>query len=50
MPIEQIYTGCLAKGTYYISSGREAAIIDPQQLKWLASLINTLKQLIYGYH
>lgn len=29
MKIEQIYTGCLAQGAYYISSGNEAAIIDP---------------------
>jgi len=29
MYIEQIYTGCLAQGTYYIQSGSEAAIIDP---------------------
>jgi glyoxylase-like metal-dependent hydrolase (beta-lactamase superfamily II) len=27
--IEQIYTGCLAQGAYYISSNGEAAIIDP---------------------
>lgn len=29
MKIEQIYTGCLAQGAYYIVSGGEAAIIDP---------------------
>eukprot|EP01035_Chromulina_nebulosa_P000879 gene879-1183_t len=29
MKVEQIYTGCLAQGTYYIVSGNEAAIIDP---------------------
>ncbi|MEQ7799556.1 MBL fold metallo-hydrolase [Pedobacter sp. ASV1-7] len=29
MVIEQIYTGCLAQGAYYIQSGNEAAIIDP---------------------
>ena len=29
MRIEQIYTGCLAQGAYYITSGGEAAIIDP---------------------
>lgn len=29
MNIEQIYTGCLAQGAYYIVSGSEAAIIDP---------------------
>ncbi|AZA51809.1 MBL fold metallo-hydrolase [Chryseobacterium sp. G0201] len=29
MKIEQIYTGCLAQGAYYIVSQNEAAIIDP---------------------
>jgi len=29
MIIEQIYTGCLAQGAYYIESEGEAAIIDP---------------------
>lgn len=29
MKIEQIYTGCLAQGAYYIVSKGEAAIIDP---------------------
>ncbi len=29
MKVEQIYTGCLAQGAYYIHSGKEAAIIDP---------------------
>ena len=29
MHIEQIYTGCLAQGAYYIRSGNEAVIIDP---------------------
>lgn len=29
MNIEQIYTGCLAQGAYYITSEGEAAIIDP---------------------
>jgi len=29
MTIEQIYTGCLAQGAYYITSDGEAAIIDP---------------------
>ncbi|NMM49851.1 MBL fold metallo-hydrolase [Marinigracilibium pacificum] len=27
--IEQIYTGCLAQGAYYIESNGEAAVIDP---------------------
>ena len=29
MKVEQIYTGCLAQGAYYIESNGEAAIIDP---------------------
>lgn len=29
MTIEQIYTGCLAQGAYYIHSNGEGAIIDP---------------------
>ena len=29
MKIEQLYTGCLAQGAYYIESKGEAAIIDP---------------------
>lgn len=29
MKVEQIYTGCLAQGAYYIVSNGEAAIIDP---------------------
>jgi glyoxylase-like metal-dependent hydrolase (beta-lactamase superfamily II)/rhodanese-related sulfurtransferase len=29
MKIEQIYTGCLAQGAYYITSNNEAVIIDP---------------------
>ncbi|MEZ4804704.1 MAG: MBL fold metallo-hydrolase [Bacteroidia bacterium] len=29
MKIEQIYTGCLAQGAYYIESNGEAAIFDP---------------------
>lgn len=29
MQVEQIYTGCLAQGAYYIASNGEAAIIDP---------------------
>ncbi|MDZ4846996.1 MAG: MBL fold metallo-hydrolase [Chitinophagales bacterium] len=29
MKVEQIYTGCLAQGAYYIESNGEAVIIDP---------------------
>ncbi|MEM9023856.1 MAG: MBL fold metallo-hydrolase, partial [Bacteroidota bacterium] len=34
MLIEQIYTGCLAQGAYYIESEGEAAIIDPLRETW----------------
>ena len=37
MTIEQIYTGCLAQGAYYIQSGNEAVVIDP--LREVASYI-----------
>ena len=29
MKVEQIYTGCLSQGAYFIESNGEAAIIDP---------------------
>ncbi|MGK0175865.1 MAG: hydroxyacylglutathione hydrolase, partial [Ulvibacter sp.] len=29
MNVEQIYTGCLSQGAYYIESDGEVAIIDP---------------------
>ena len=29
MKIDQIYTGCLAQGAYYIESNGEVAVIDP---------------------
>jgi len=29
MTIEQMYTGCLAQGAYYLASGGEAAVVDP---------------------
>jgi len=29
MKLEQIYTGCIAEAAYYITSGGEAAIVDP---------------------
>ena len=38
MKIEQIYTGCLAQGAYYIESEGEVAIIDP--LRETQSYIN----------
>ncbi|WP_317235418.1 MBL fold metallo-hydrolase [Niabella ginsengisoli] len=42
MKIEQIYTGCLAQGAYYITSGNEAAIIDP--LREIEPYINRAKK------
>jgi hypothetical protein len=30
MQVEQIYTGCLSQGSYYIISNGEAVIIDSQ--------------------
>jgi hydroxyacylglutathione hydrolase len=41
MQIEQIYTGCLAQGAYYITSNGEAAIIDP--LRETSPYINRLQ-------
>ncbi len=38
MHIEQIYTGCLAQGAYYIESNGEVAIIDP--LREITSYVN----------
>ena len=42
MQIEQIYTGCLAQGAYYITSNGEAAIIDP--LREIQPYINRLER------
>ncbi|GIZ08615.1 rhodanese-like domain-containing protein [Flavobacterium sp. UMI-01] len=42
MQIEQIYTGCLAQGAYYITSNGEAAIIDP--LRETAPYLKRLKR------
>lgn len=42
MKIEQIYTGCLAQGAYYIESNGEAAIIDP--LREVDPYIKTAKE------
>ena len=41
MKIEQIYTGCLSQGAYYIESKGEVAIIDP--LREVQSYINKAK-------
>ena len=42
MTIEQIYTGCLAQGAYYIESNGEAAVIDP--LREVQSYIERAKK------
>ncbi|MBO6201452.1 MAG: MBL fold metallo-hydrolase, partial [Chryseobacterium sp.] len=42
MKIEQIYTGCLAQGAYYIVSENEAAIIDP--LREIKPYLNRLEK------
>ena len=42
MKIEQIYTGCLAQGAYYITSNGEAAIVDP--LRETAPYLDRLKK------
>lgn len=42
MKVEQIYTGCLAQGAYYIQSNGEAAIIDP--LREVSSYIDKAKK------
>ncbi|WP_298501846.1 MBL fold metallo-hydrolase [uncultured Maribacter sp.] len=42
MIIEQIYTGCLAQGAYYIESKGEVAIIDP--LREIAPYIKKVKE------
>ncbi|MDO4770883.1 rhodanese-like domain-containing protein [Porphyromonas sp.] len=42
MKIEQVYTGCLAQGAYYITSMGEAAIIDP--LREISPYVERLKR------
>lgn len=42
MTVEQIYTGCLAQGAYYITSAGEAAIIDP--LREITPYLERLKR------
>lgn len=42
MFVEQIYTGCLAQGAYYITSDGEAAIIDP--LREVQPYLNRLER------
>ncbi len=54
MKVEQIYTGCLAQGAYYIESNGEAAIIDPlrevQPYVDLAKKRNTKIKYIFETH
>lgn len=42
MKVEQIYTGCLAQGAYYIESNGEAAVIDP--LREISSYVEKAKK------
>ena len=42
MKVEQIYTGCLAQGAYYIESDGEAVVIDP--LREVAPYIEKAKR------
>ncbi len=42
MKIEQIYTGCLAQGAYYIENGGEAVVIDP--LREVEPYLNRAKE------
>lgn len=42
MNVEQIYTGCLSQGAYYIESNGEVAVIDP--LREVSPYINRAKQ------
>lgn len=54
MKIEQLYTGCLAQGAYYIESNGEVAIIDPlrevQTYIDLASERNSKIKYIFETH
>jgi len=54
MKIEQLYTGCLAQGAYYIESEGEVAIIDPlretQQYIDKAEANNTKIKYIFETH
>ena len=42
MKVEQIYTKCLAQGSYYIESNGEAVVIDP--LRDVNEYINLAKE------
>ena len=48
MIIEQIYTGCLSQGSYYIESNGEAAVIDPlREFKPYLEKANKNKSNVY---
>ncbi|MFM1930814.1 MAG: hypothetical protein RL226_117, partial [Bacteroidota bacterium] len=54
MKIEQIYTGCLSQGAYYIESDGEVAIIDPlretEQYVEKAAASNAAIKFIFETH
>jgi len=54
MKIEQLYTGCLAQGAYYIESNGEVAIIDPlretQQYTDKANAENATIKYVFETH
>jgi hydroxyacylglutathione hydrolase len=54
MKVQQIYTGCLAQGAYYIESNGEAAVIDPlrevDQYITLAKKRNAVIKYIFETH
>lgn len=54
MKVQQIYTGCLAQGAYYIESDGEAAVIDPlreiDEYLDLAKKRNTKIKYIFETH
>ena len=54
MTVKQIYTGCLAQGSYFIESNGEAAVIDPlrevSQYIGLAKESNTKIKYIFETH
>ena len=51
MIIEQIYTGCLSQGSYYIESQGEAAIIDPlrETAPYIEKAIKNNSQIKYVF-
>ena len=42
MKVEQLYTECLAQGSYYIESNGEAVVIDP--LREVGTYMNMAKE------